>query len=206
MGVFTIRKQNKSKRNKTFKSQKKNSRKTISTSKKGGNRWFKYSKKKEEKGKDKKVEEGSDDICPICRQKLDVKETNPLLSVYTTNCNHTFHMGCLHDSCKTNQTCPLCRRNIHSDCDKIKPNFELKKIGESRLNESELYEVLDESGFMELEDYGDDKDTIRDWKANLRKLKYDENWKNCFTGKVDENIKEQAIAKIKCWIKTMVWE
>ena len=205
MGVFTIRKQNKSKRNKTFKSQNKNSRKTISTSKKGGNRWFKDSKKK-----DKKVEEGSDDICPICRQKLDVKETNPLLSVYTTNCNHTFHMGCLHESCKTNQTCPLCRRDIHSDCDKIKPNFELQDFEETRkLSESELGEVLDESGFMELEGYGDDVNSIRDWKANLRKLKYDKNWKNCFTGKVDKNIKnlkDQAIAKIKCWMEDGDWE
>jgi hypothetical protein len=174
------------------------------------------------------LKRGGEDICPICHEILDEKATGPTLKVYTTNCKHQFHTGCLYKSCLENELCPICRQNIDSNCEEIKQNSfyikkeqerireEQKRMREEQermreeqermrpLSDSEIDEVLEKSGFMKLEEYGDDKDAIKEWKTKVSKLRYDD-WVNCFTGEIDENLKEQAIAKIQYWIETQNW-
>jgi hypothetical protein len=158
------------------------------------------------KGGNKKEED-----CPICLQKLGVfGNLIGNLDIYTTTCGHPFHTGCLYECLTRNNNCPLCRTEIDSDWDNIQQIYDKQKFeSEQRLSESELDEVLEESGFMELEGYGDDIHCIRYWKANLRKFRYDKNGGNCFSGEVEnkiKNLKEQAIAKLKVWIENGEWE
>lgn len=49
-------------------------------------------------------EELEEDICVICLQPIKYKYL-----VYKTNCNHTFHKGCLHEWLCANNSCPICR-------------------------------------------------------------------------------------------------
>ena len=69
------------------------------------------------------------------------------------------------------------------------------------LSDSEIKDVLEESGFM---DDKDNREDISYWTREVRNLRYD-NWVNCFTGEIDKNLKEQAIAKIQYWMLTGNW-
>jgi hypothetical protein len=68
---------------------------------------------------------------------------------------------------------------------------------DKRLSESDIDEILVNSGFYTTGPNGGDISYI---KAQLRRLRYDK-WINCFTRKIDKNFIDQAIAKVKCWMR-----
>ena len=57
---------------------------------------------------------GDNDECPICMEKLGGK------NFCITDCGHKFCLTCLMSSCLQNNTnCPLCRKTICPDSDKV---------------------------------------------------------------------------------------
>ena len=59
--------------------------------------------------------------CAICLEDIDEGE------FVTTECKHTFHPNCFIELCSRgiNQKCPLCRKDISSECNQLREAFRI---------------------------------------------------------------------------------
>lgn len=61
--------------------------------------------------------------CAICLDEIDEGE------FLTTECKHTFHPGCFMDldlrSIGIKTTCPLCRKDVSSECNQLREAFRI---------------------------------------------------------------------------------
>ena len=60
------------------------------------------------------------ELCPVCLEELDTKETKRPEKVYRFQCGHGLHSKCMYQLCLSGiHTCPLCKYESTLTCNEI---------------------------------------------------------------------------------------
>jgi hypothetical protein len=84
------------------------------------------------------------DVCSICIEKFNVNK-----DFCSTFCGHSFHLSCLMDVMKTQDTCPICRKKLEFKCSR---SIEGRRIEEEPRRRIDIPEEEEESDTDEEED------------------------------------------------------